>query len=86
MQILDEFTSWYSCMLWFAIISLVRAYSTLHDATSCMAHALEYLKDLVLALKEINEKWLAENGKFFLVCANAKPFPAVRRQDGFDLS
>ena len=29
------------------------------------------LDDPVLVLKRINEEWLAENGRFFLVCPNA---------------
>jgi len=35
-----------------------------------LTHVLEHLDDPVLVLKRINEEWLAENGKFFLVCPN----------------
>lgn len=36
-----------------------------------LTHVLEHLDDPVLALKRINEEWLAERGRFFLVCPNA---------------
>lgn len=36
-----------------------------------MTHVLEHLDDPVLVLKRINEEWLAEGGRFFLVCPNA---------------
>ena len=36
-----------------------------------LTHVLEHLDDPVLVLKRINEEWLAENGRFFLVCPNA---------------
>ena len=36
-----------------------------------MTHVLEHLDDPVLILKRINEDWLAERGRFFLVCPNA---------------
>lgn len=36
-----------------------------------MIHTLEHLDDPVLVLKRINEEWLAENGRLFLVCPNA---------------
>jgi hypothetical protein len=32
---------------------------------------LENLDNLVLVLKRINDEWLAEGGRFFLVCPNA---------------
>jgi hypothetical protein len=35
-----------------------------------LTHVLEHLDDPVLVLKRVNEKWLAENGRFFLVCPN----------------
>jgi len=35
-----------------------------------LTHVLEHLDDPVLVLKRINEEWLAENGRFFLVCPN----------------
>jgi 2-polyprenyl-3-methyl-5-hydroxy-6-metoxy-1,4-benzoquinol methylase len=36
-----------------------------------MTHVLEHLDNPVLVLKRINDEWLAENGRFFLVCPNA---------------
>jgi GNAT superfamily N-acetyltransferase/2-polyprenyl-3-methyl-5-hydroxy-6-metoxy-1,4-benzoquinol methylase len=36
-----------------------------------LIHVLEHLDDPVLVLKRINDEWLAEGGRFFLVCPNA---------------
>ena len=36
-----------------------------------LTHVLEHLDDPVLVLKRINVEWLAEGGRFFLVCPNA---------------
>lgn len=36
-----------------------------------LTHVLEHLDDPVLVLKRINEEWLAEKGRLFLVCPNA---------------
>jgi 2-polyprenyl-3-methyl-5-hydroxy-6-metoxy-1,4-benzoquinol methylase len=36
-----------------------------------MTHVLEHLNDPVLVLKRINDEWLEEGGRFFLVCPNA---------------
>ena len=36
-----------------------------------LTHVLEHLDDPVLVLKRIKEEWLAEGGRFFLVCPNA---------------
>jgi SAM-dependent methyltransferase/GNAT superfamily N-acetyltransferase len=36
-----------------------------------LTHVLEHLDDPVLVLKRVNDEWLAENGRFFLVCPNA---------------
>lgn len=36
-----------------------------------MTHVLEHLDDPVLVLKRINNEWLADGGRFFLVCPNA---------------
>lgn len=36
-----------------------------------LTHVLEHLNDPVLVLKRINDEWLAEGGRFFLVCPNA---------------
>jgi 2-polyprenyl-3-methyl-5-hydroxy-6-metoxy-1,4-benzoquinol methylase len=36
-----------------------------------MTHVLEHVEDPVAVLRRINEEWLTESGKFFLVCPNA---------------
>lgn len=36
-----------------------------------LTHVLEHLDDPVRVLKRINDEWLSENGRFFLVCPNA---------------
>lgn len=36
-----------------------------------LTHVLEHLDDPVLVLKRINDEWLADGGRFFLVCPNA---------------
>lgn len=36
-----------------------------------MIHVLEHIDDPVLVLKRINNEWLSEGGRFFLVCPNA---------------
>ena len=36
-----------------------------------LTHVLEHLDDPVAVLKRINDEWLSENGRFFLVCPNA---------------
>jgi 2-polyprenyl-3-methyl-5-hydroxy-6-metoxy-1,4-benzoquinol methylase len=36
-----------------------------------LTHVLEHLDDPVLLLKRINDKWLTEDGRLFLVCPNA---------------
>ena len=36
-----------------------------------LTHVLEHLDDPVRVLKRINDEWLAEDGRFFLVCPNA---------------
>ena len=36
-----------------------------------LTHVLEHLDDPVLVLKRINNEWLEEGGRFFLVCPNA---------------
>lgn len=36
-----------------------------------LTHVLEHIDDPVCVLKRINEEWLAEGGRFFLVCPNA---------------
>jgi 2-polyprenyl-3-methyl-5-hydroxy-6-metoxy-1,4-benzoquinol methylase len=44
-----------------------------------LTHVLEHLDDPVMVLKRINDEWLAEGGRFFLVCPNAN---APSRQIG----
>jgi len=36
-----------------------------------LTHVLEHLDDPVSVLKRINDEWLSDNGRFFLVCPNA---------------
>lgn len=36
-----------------------------------LTHVLEHIEDPVRVLKRINDEWLAEGGRFFLVCPNA---------------
>ncbi len=36
-----------------------------------LTHVLEHLNDPVSVMKRINDEWLAEGGRFFLVCPNA---------------
>lgn len=36
-----------------------------------LTHVLEHLDDPVVVLKRINNEWLSEKGRFFLVCPNA---------------
>lgn len=36
-----------------------------------MTHVLEHLDDPVKVLKRVNDEWLSDNGRFFLVCPNA---------------
>lgn len=36
-----------------------------------LTHVLEHLDDPVHVLKRVNDEWLAEGGRFFLVCPNA---------------
>lgn len=36
-----------------------------------LTHVLEHLDDPVLVLKRINDEWLTDKGRFFLVCPNA---------------
>ena len=36
-----------------------------------MSHVLEHVSDPVSVLKRVNDEWLSDNGRFFLVCPNA---------------
>ncbi len=50
----------------FETISLPRRYDNI-----ILTHVLEHLDDPVLVMKRINDEWLADGGRFFLVCPNA---------------
>jgi 2-polyprenyl-3-methyl-5-hydroxy-6-metoxy-1,4-benzoquinol methylase len=50
----------------FEEVTLPRRYDNI-----VMTHVLEHLDDPVRVLKRVNEEWLAEAGRFFLVCPNA---------------
>lgn len=36
-----------------------------------LTHVLEHIEDPVKVLKRVNDEWLTDNGRFFLVCPNA---------------
>jgi len=36
-----------------------------------LTHVLEHLDDPIVVMKRINDEWLSDNGRFFLVCPNA---------------
>jgi 2-polyprenyl-3-methyl-5-hydroxy-6-metoxy-1,4-benzoquinol methylase len=50
----------------FETVALPRRYDNV-----ILTHVLEHLDDPVGVLKRINEEWLADEGRFFLVCPNA---------------
>jgi 2-polyprenyl-3-methyl-5-hydroxy-6-metoxy-1,4-benzoquinol methylase len=50
----------------FENVSLPRRYDNI-----ILTHVLEHLDDPVRVLKRVNDEWLAEGGRFFLVCPNA---------------
>ncbi len=50
----------------FEEINLPRRYDNI-----VLTHVLEHLDDPVRVLQRINDEWLADNGRFFLVCPNA---------------
>ena len=50
----------------FETVELPRRYDNI-----VLTHVLEHLDDPVRVLKRINDEWLAEGGRFFLVCPNA---------------
>jgi len=57
----------------------VRFFNSLFEKTTLpkcydniiLTHVLEHLDDPVLILKRINDEWLSESGRLFLVCPNA---------------
>jgi SAM-dependent methyltransferase len=50
----------------FETVTLPRRYDNI-----VLTHVLEHLDDSVRMLKRVNDEWLAEGGRFFLVCPNA---------------
>ena len=50
----------------FESVSLPNRYNNI-----VLTHVLEHLDDPVRVLKRINDEWLTEKGRFFLVCPNA---------------
>lgn len=50
----------------FETVELPRRYDNI-----VLTHVLEHLDDPVSVLRRVNEEWLAEGGRFFLVCPNA---------------
>ena len=50
----------------FEVVKLPRRYDNI-----VLTHVLEHLDDPVSVLKRVNEEWLNEGGRFFLVCPNA---------------
>jgi SAM-dependent methyltransferase len=50
----------------FETVELPRKYDNI-----VLTHVLEHIDDPVKVLKRINDEWLSENGRFFLVCPNA---------------
>ncbi len=50
----------------FETVNLPRKYDNI-----VLTHVLEHIDDPIKVLKRINDEWLSENGRFFLVCPNA---------------
>lgn len=50
----------------FEVVSLPKRYDNI-----ILTHVLEHLDDPVALLRRVNEEWLAEGGRLFLVCPNA---------------
>lgn len=50
----------------FETVTLPRRYDNI-----VLTHVLEHLDDPVSVLRRVNEEWLADGGRFFLVCPNA---------------
>lgn len=50
----------------FETVSLPNSYDNI-----VLTHVLEHLDDPVRVLKRVNDEWLADGGRFFLVCPNA---------------
>ena len=63
-QILPETIEYFNVL--FEEVLLPRRYDNI-----ILIHVLEHLDDPVKVLKRINNEWLSDNGRFFLVCPNA---------------
>lgn len=50
----------------FETVSLPKRYDNI-----VLTHVLEHIDDPVALLKRVNDEWLSETGRFFLVCPNA---------------
>jgi 2-polyprenyl-3-methyl-5-hydroxy-6-metoxy-1,4-benzoquinol methylase len=50
----------------FEDVSLPKRYDNI-----VLTHVLEHIDDPIMVLKKINDEWLSENGRLFLVCPNA---------------
>jgi SAM-dependent methyltransferase len=50
----------------FETVQLPRRYDNI-----VMTHVLEHLDDPVAVMRRVNDEWLADGGRFFLVCPNA---------------
>lgn len=50
----------------FEVVALPRRYNNI-----VLTHVLEHLDDPVQVLKRVNDEWLADGGRLFLVCPNA---------------
>lgn len=50
----------------FEMVSLPKRYDNI-----VLSHVLEHLDDPILLLQRINDEWLADGGRLFLVCPNA---------------
>ncbi len=59
----NEVTFINSC---FEEVNLLKRYDNI-----VMTHVLEHIDDPVKVLKRINDEWLSDKGRFFLVCPNA---------------
>lgn len=61
---LGDQAQWVHAM--FETVTLPKRYDNI-----VLTHVLEHLDDPVQVLRRINDEWLAEGGRFFLVCPNA---------------
>ena len=50
--------------------SVAKGYAEKYD-NIVLTHVLEHIDDPVKVLKRINDEWLSDTGRFFLVCPNA---------------